>query len=279
MKQKIIDAHTHPAFNDASSIQEAKEAGINFTLNELLKDFKKHNITKAVAIPAEIAQHFVAGNKEIKKLVLEHPEIFIGVCTISPLNYKPGDLPTVEDDIKNGVFKAIKLFPGYEFFYPNQKECEPIYELAQKNKIPVLFHAGDTSSLHSRVKYSHPLNIDDVAVSFPNVNFVICHLGNPWVMDSAELIYKNKNVYADLSGFIVGKENPDHIKYYEDRLRTIMRGIYYSDTNIDKIMFGTDYPLVNYEFYLKFISKLELTKDEFKKLLFENAAKLFKIKC
>ena len=278
MKQRIIDAHIHPGFNDASSIQEAKEAGIDFTLEGLKKDFKRHNIVKAVAMPVEIAQNFVAGNKEVKNLVLGHPEMFIGACTISPLKYKPDDLSAIEDDIKIGVFKAIKLFPGYEFFYPNQKECTPIYELAQRMKIPVLFHTGDTSSPKSRVKYAHPLNIDDVAVSFPNVKIVLCHIGNPWIMDSAELIYKNDNVYADLSGFVVGKANWAHIKYYEDRLNTIMRGIYYSDTNIDKIMFGTDYPLVNYDFYLKFISKLELTKSEFGKLLFENAAKFFNIK-
>lgn len=278
MKQRIIDAHMHPDFNDISSIKEAKEAGIDFTLNGLAKDFKKYNIVKAVAIPQEMAQHFVEGNKEIKKLVLEHPEMFIGACTISPLKYKPDDLSAIEDDIKKGIFKAIKLFPGYEFFYPNQEECTPIYELAQRNKIPILIHTGDTSSPKSRVKYSHPLNVDDIAVSFPKVNFVLCHLGNPWIMDSAELIYKNDNVYADLSGFVVGKEEPAHIKYYEDRLRTIMRGIYYADTNIDKIMFGTDYPLVNYEFYLKFVSKLELIKSEFNKLLFENATKVFNIK-
>ena len=278
MAQKIIDAHMHPGFNDASSIKEAKEAGIDFSLIGLAKDFKRHNIVKAVAIPVEIAQNFIRGNEQIKKLVLEHPELFIGTCTISPLKCKSDDLSAMENDIKKGIFKAIKLFPGYESFYPNQEECTPIYELAQRNKIPVLFHTGDTSSPGSRVKYSHPLNVDDVAVSFPNVKFCLCHLGNPWIMDSAELIYKNDNVYADLSGFIVGKEEPTHIKYYEDRLRTIMRGIYYADTNIDKIMFGTDYPLVSYGFYLKFIGKLELTRSEFGKLLFENASKFFNIK-
>ena len=100
MKQKIIDAHTHPDFGSRSSIQEAREAGIDFTLDGLKKDFKKYNIIKAVAIPEEQAQHFIEGNKEIKKLVLEHAEMFIGVCTISPLKYGADDLSAIEDDIK-----------------------------------------------------------------------------------------------------------------------------------------------------------------------------------
>jgi predicted TIM-barrel fold metal-dependent hydrolase len=43
-------------------------------------------------------------------------------------------------------------------------------------------------------------------------------------------------------------------------------------------MFATDYPLTNYEFYIKFIKKLKLNKKEFNKVFFENAAKLFNVK-
>jgi hypothetical protein len=278
MNYKIIDAHMHPNFDDKDSLREAAEAGVDFTLNGLLKDFKKFNILKAVAIPSATEQSFVIDNEKIKKLVLEHPEVFIGACTITPLKYKHEDLIKIEEDIKKGIFKAIKLFPGYELFYPNQKECEPIYELAERNKVPVLFHTGDLTEANARLKYSHPLNVDDVAASFPNVNFVLCHLGNPWIMDAVEVLYKNKNAYADLSGFIAGKGDLIFKKYYKGRQKAMMEGIFYEITNVDKLMFATDYPLTNYEFYIKFIKKLKLNKKEFNKVFFENAAKLFNVK-
>jgi predicted TIM-barrel fold metal-dependent hydrolase len=203
--------------------------------------------------------------------------MFIGVCTINPLKYKPEELVKIEEDIKKGIFKAIKLFPGYEYFFPNQKECNPVYELAEKLKVPVLFHTGDTNDPKSKVKYAHPLNVDDVAVSFPKVNFVLCHLGNPWIMDAVEVLYKNKNAYADLSGFVAGKGDLIFKKYYKGRQKAMMEGIFYEFSNVEKLMFGTDYPLTNYEFYIKFIKKLKLSNKEFNKIFFETAAKLFKV--
>jgi len=284
MKQKIIDVHMHPIFEDKSLIKTAKDANIKFNLKELLKEFKKYNIIKAVAISLttyyfeneKISSSFL--NEKIKNLVLENREKFIGVCALNPLDFTPDDITKIEDSIKKGIFGAIKLFPGYEFFYPDQNECYPIYEVAERNKIPILFHTGDTWTFGSRLKYAHPLNIDDVAVSFPNLKFVICHLGNPWIMDAIEVLYKNENVYADLSGFVIEKENENYKKYLEGRLKVIMEGINYENLIINKLMFGTDYPLVSYDLYINFIKKLNLSKKEFNKLFFENAIKVFNLK-
>jgi len=285
MKQKIIDVHMHPDFDDKASIQFANEAGITFSLKGLLRDFKKHNIVKALALPrfthfsTKEKITFTIRNDKIKKLISENNKKLMGACTISPGEYVHDDINMIENDIKKGIFKAIKLYPGYEFFYPNQQECIPIYELAKRNNIPVLFHTGDTWGSNTRIKYAHPLNVDDVAVSFPELKFVICHLGNPWIIDAVEILYKNENVYADLSGFIVGKGDKTYKKYCEGRIKTIMEGIYYDRSIVDKLLFGTDYPLTNYDFYIKFISRLDLSKKEFNKIFFENAAKLFNIKC
>jgi pantetheine-phosphate adenylyltransferase len=35
---------------------------------------------------------------------------------------------------------------------------------------------------------------------------VLAHVGNPWLTDAAEVVYKNVNVWADLSGLVVGDE-------------------------------------------------------------------------
>ena len=140
-----------------------------------------------------------------------------------------------------------------------------------------MLHTGDTWIEGSRVKYSHPLHIDDIAVSFPNVKFILCHLGNPWITDASEVLYKNKNVYADVSGFFVGKVASINKKYCEMMNKKVMECFYYCDS-IDKIMFGTDYPLVGQEFYINFINKLGLDKKELNKIFFENAFKLFNIK-
>ena len=103
-----------------------------------------------------------------------------------------------------GVVKGIKLYPGYDRYAINDPSLETVFRIAAKYDVPVMIHCGDTYSKHAKVRQAHPLLVDDVAVDFPDVKFVICHLGNPWFQDTAEVLYKNDNVYADISGLTLG---------------------------------------------------------------------------
>ena len=69
---------------------------------------------------------------------------------------------------------------------------EPFYRLAEECNIPVIFHTGDTESTDSKLKFAHPSGIDEIAVEYPQVNFLIAHLGNPWLMDAAEVDSKKR---------------------------------------------------------------------------------------
>ena len=69
-----------------------------------------------------------------------------------------------------------------------------VYELAIEFDVPVMFHSGDTYTPKGKVRFAHPLHIDDVAVDFPDLKIVICHVGNPWIRDCMEVVYKNANV-------------------------------------------------------------------------------------
>jgi predicted TIM-barrel fold metal-dependent hydrolase len=109
------------------------------------------------------------------------------------------------------------------------------------------------------------------------MKFILCHLGNPWITDASEVLYKNKNVYADISGFFLGNESNISKEYSKMMNKKIMECFYYCGS-VDKIMFGTDYPLASHEFYIKFVNKLELSKKDLNKIFFENALKIFNIK-
>ena len=103
-----------------------------------------------------------------------------------------------------GEIKGLKIYPGYEPFYPADQKFEPAYKLAEEFDVPVMIHTGDTYAPQGKVKYSHPLNVDEVAVDYPKVKFLICHLGNPWFRDCMEVVYKNENLYTDISGLTLG---------------------------------------------------------------------------
>ena len=120
------------------------------------------------------------------------------------------ELYYVEQELNKPYATGIKLYPGYTPFYVTDPMYEPVYDLARKYQVPVAIHCGDTSSPNALLKYAHPLTVDEAAVKHPDIIFVICHMGDPWVMDTAELIGKNHNVYTDLSGLIAG--NKEHVQ-------------------------------------------------------------------
>ena len=265
-EKKIIDCHIHIHFNFPGSVKNAEGIGLRYSPEGLMRDLKENNIVKAVIMST-------FSNDFVKKFVKENSKCFWAAATINPLNYKVQDLETLDTDIKNGYFKAIKLYPGYLKFYPADEICTPIYEIAMEYKIPVVFHSGDTSSSHALLKYAHPLKIDELAYKFPKLRIIIAHLGNPWINDTKEVIAKNPNVYSDLSGLFPGKSFPYKEELKQKLLEQIEDLIYYAGT--EKLLFGTDYSLVSHKEYIEFIERLRIKEKDFDKIFYKNALKLF----
>ncbi|HIS31948.1 MAG TPA: amidohydrolase family protein [Candidatus Limivivens intestinipullorum] len=115
---------------------------------------------------------------------------------------------------------GIKVYAGYTHRYVSDPLYQPYYDLAASYHKPVAIHTGAMSGSWGRLKYSHPLTVDEAASQWPQVQFVICHLGNPWLPDAAAVIEKNDNVAADLSGLLEGPFDPE--KYLE-RTRKLYR--------------------------------------------------------
>jgi hypothetical protein len=121
-----------------------------------------------------------------------------------PERFDQDHLDRVEGVLKQGQVRALKVYLGYLRYEPYAPAYRRYYKLAAKYKIPVIFHCGDTYSVTAKVRYAHPLKIDEVAVDFPETKFVLAHFGNPWIMDAAQVAYKNKNVWIDLSAIVIG---------------------------------------------------------------------------
>ncbi|MDX1778834.1 MAG: amidohydrolase family protein, partial [Thermodesulfobacteriota bacterium] len=123
--------------------------------------------------------------------------------------------------------------------------------------------------------FAHPLGIDDIAVEYPAVNFLIAHLGNPWLMDAAEVIAKNKNVFGDLSGFVAGVDDYDYLtKYQMPRMKEAIEWI--GDTS--RLLYGSDWPLTPMKEYINYIRTLFPDHDDQEKVFYKNALQFFQIK-
>lgn len=171
---------------------------------------------------------------------------------------------------------AIKLYPGYQAFYPHDVRLHPVYEFAHRRRIPVMIHQGDTLDPNGHVKYARPLEVDEVAVRFRDVQFVLCHLGNPWVEETAEVVYKNTNVYTDTSGLLA---NPG-VPYFQPMLRRAQRRLTNAIAamgDVRRVLYGSDWPLESIETAVGLIEGLDLPVEDKDRILGENARELFKI--
>jgi predicted TIM-barrel fold metal-dependent hydrolase len=147
-----------------------------------------------------------------------------------------------------GHIAAVKFYTGYDHYMPGSDQVRYALEELQKVKCPVIFHCGDclNSACHAKLKYAHPLNIDEVAVDYPDINFIIAHIGYPWVKDTAEVCYKNKNVFTDISGFVYGDFDGQDKTKFKNVLNEFL-----DIADSDKLLFGTDWPISNQHSYIE----------------------------
>jgi predicted TIM-barrel fold metal-dependent hydrolase len=125
-------------------------------------------------------------------------------------------------------FRALKLYPTYAYFYPNDRVLYPVYAVAERLRIPVLVHTGSSTFRGARLKYGDPLFLDDVAVDFPELSILLSHGGRPLWYDHAEtLIRFHEHVYVDVAGL-----PPRKLPEYFPNLRRLAH----------KFVFGSDWP-------------------------------------
>ena len=171
---------------------------------------------------------------------------------------------------------GVKLFPGYLPFYPHDPRLAPVYEWAHRKQLPVLVHQGDTLDRKGLVKFARPIELDEVAVRYSDVRFVLCHLGNPWVDEAAEVVYKNENVYADTSGLLAHPSAPYFEKMVEQCRRRVLQAIVAIGSS-ERILYGSDWPLEELRLAVGLVDGLDLPLADRERILGENARRLFRL--
>lgn len=274
----IIDVHTHLGRLPNSIFAKLNYGSI---LKLLLKEMKTNGVTKSIVI-ADLHTYpknaiFSPKTSMLLDLTTRLKNLHV-VGTIDVLDVKNQELHHLENLLKKRKIFGIKLYPAYKYFYPNDKICFPIYRLCQKYDLPAILHMGDTLTIPGRppakIKYSHPIHIDDVAAEFPNLKIIIAHMGNPWLVDCAEVLYKNDNVYADISGLVVNDADLNST-YGEMMKKKIQELFIFSSPR--KLLYGTDWPLASMKTYIKFTKNLGIPKKDLDYVFYKNAVELFKL--
>lgn len=281
---KIIDVHIH--FGAGEGFDRAAEASGQLNSAEFLgRTLAACGVEKAIAMgtrrgdaPAICAPQTpdLSGKLDLERY--NQPDFIVYCCGVDSSTL-PGcrldeSLAEFERHLRTSQCVGIKMYTGYNHLYPNDPIHHPFYELARAYDVPVVLHTGDTAGTRGLVKYSHPLAVDELAMAFPDVRFVMAHYGNPWIVDATEVAIKNPNVFIDLSGLAAGDFTVDGFlddyRGYVEHLRTWMT--YLSDYG--KFMYGSDWPLVRIDTYIELIRRLTPEKYH-PQIFYENARRVF----
>ncbi|MEV5973373.1 amidohydrolase family protein [Streptomyces sp. NPDC051921] len=206
-------------------------------------------------------------NEEIAEAAAAHPDVLIPFASIDPFRGKAGVRQArrlVED---HGV-RGFKFHPSIQGFFPNDRLAYGLYEVMEETGAIALFHTGQTGIGAGvpggggiRLKYSNPLHVDDVAADFPHLKIILAHPSFPWQDEALAVATHKPGVHIDLSGWSPKYFPPQLVQYANTLLR-------------DKVLFGSDYPVLSPDRWLADFAKLPIKDEVRPKILKENAARL-----
>jgi uncharacterized protein len=276
-----IDVHTHVqrSVDAPANVVDAeisalagyfRTRAVSYTVDELAAAYRERNMA-AVTFIVDVKDrpHDPARptNEEVAVRARANADIIVPFASIDPARGAAGVREAQRLIDEFGV-RGFKFHPSVQEFRPNDRLAYPLYEVIQAAGLPALFHTGQSGSGSGqrggggvRLSYANPMYLDDVAVDFPDLPIVLAHPSFPWQEEALAVAVHKPLVYIDLSGWSPKYFPPILVQYANTLLK-------------DKVMFGTDFPVLTPERWMADLDKTAV-RDEVKPRLFKhNAARL-----
>lgn len=229
----IIDSHAHMGYCNNFFIAHCQAEG-------MLPHMDRLGISMAfVSHHAAVGPDFIYGNNEIMRITSQYPERFYGYITVNP-NYPEGTTKELDRCLSEPGMKGIKIHAHFHSVSIDYKSYHPVYETANKKRLPVLIHVWGKTDV---------MLVDKLAGQYPEVRFIMGHSGGDVrAMEAAiDVVVKHRNVYGDL---VVSRALEGNVEW-------LVR-----EMGASKILFGTDMPFYDPAPTFGRIALSEISDDE-----------------
>ncbi|MEU4696025.1 amidohydrolase family protein [Nonomuraea dietziae] len=278
-----IDVHTHaevsrdghgslsPELFGAS--KEYFKGHARPTVPEMAAYYRERRMAAVVfTVDAEHATgHPRIANEEVAESCAEHADALIPFASVDPWKGRAGVREARRLVEEYGV-RGFKFHPALQDFSPNDPMAYPLYEVIEELGAIALFHTGQTGIGAGvpggggiRLKHADPMLVDDVAVDFPELRIILAHPSFPWQDEALAVATHKPYVYIDLSGWSPKYFPPQLVRYANTLLK-------------EKVLFGSDYPVITPDRWLADFDKLEIKPEVRPMILKDNAAHLLGLK-
>ena len=271
-----IDIHTHAWKSalqvDAKATAQQEAMGRYFryqpqhqTVPEMAKMYRELKMAFVVFTVDSPKEPRPITNEEVAELA-NREDNAIPFASVDPR--RPDAVSRARRLIADYKVKGFKFHPSVQEFFPNDRLAYPLYEVIAEAKLPALFHTGQTGVGAGtrggggiRLKYANPMCLDDVAADFPDMPIILAHPSFPWQEEALSVATHKPQVYIDLSGWSPKYFPPILVQYANTLLK-------------DKILFGSDYPVIAPGKWIEEFEKLPIKPDVRARIMKENAARL-----
>lgn len=259
---RIIDAHVHifpEKIAEKATESTGKYYGIPMfgkgTVEDLINNGDKINVYKYIVHSTATKVEQVESINNFIAETQSKYKSFIGFGTLHP------GIEDVDFEVNRMIslgLRGVKLHPDFQDFNIDDTSMMPIYR-AVEGKLPVLIHMGDEVRTSSS-----PERLANVIKIFPNLTVIAAHLGGYRNWDDSIKYLVGKNIYFDTSSTLAILD--------KEKVMYIIRR-----HGVEKILFGSDYPMWSHEEELQRFYNLDLTDEERELILWKNASRLLDI--
>lgn len=200
-------------------------------------------------------------NDEVEAQVAEAPRRFRGLAGVD-LRDPMAAVREIRARVENGPFVGVRALPWLWDLPPNDRRYYPIYVACIEAGVPFCTQIGHTGPLMRSETGRLIPYLEEVMLDFPELVVVGGHVGFPWLDEVLTLTYKFPNFHVDTSAYALRRLPPAFVDY--------MRGV-----GGDRVMFGTNWPMVSPAHSLSDLDSLDLAPDRAAAFLSGNARRVF----
>jgi predicted TIM-barrel fold metal-dependent hydrolase len=257
------------AFKEQVRMPEYMRGGL--TIEEYLAKMDKAGIERSFLIAVRAGDINKKGGFEIPyrqvyDICRQYPDRFSGLAGIDPYRGMQ-QLYDLEEAVNEFGFVGAHLYPHWCELPPDHAKYYPVYAKCCELDIPIMMQVGH-NLVYSRERrlpsVARPITLDQVAIDFPELALIGIHIGIPWTNEMISMCWKHENVYTAGDAYAPKYWPPEYVHYANSYGK-------------HKVMFGTDWPVIDPERAVAEVADLGFRDDAKQLLMRDNALRVFKL--
>ena len=204
--------------------------------------------------------------EDVHEMCQQWPDRLSGLAGIDPYRGMQG-LRDLEKAVKDYGFVGAHLYPHWCEIPPNDAKFYPYYAKCCELDIPIMMQVGH-NLVYSRQRrlpsVGKPILLDQVAIDFPELKLIGIHIGVPWTDEMISMCWKHENIYTAGDAYAPKHWPPQFVHYANTYGK-------------EKVMFGTDWPVIDPERAVREIDELGMREESKQLMMRDNALRVFNL--